>query len=103
MKSTPVIQARALALCKSVDLASGGRECRPDRDVGVRVTAVIGGLVTDHDVLVWWNRQPYIDAVDAAIAVLRTGRDNRNATSGDVALRFLQPFHFVFDYGAGGV
>src|SRR6266446_4380911 len=60
----------ARALCQSLDLASGGRERVPDRDLDVHVAPVIGRLVADHDVLVGRNRHPDVDTIDGTVAVL---------------------------------
>src|SRR6266849_7888797 len=81
----------ARALCQSLDLASGGREHVPDRDLDVHVAPVIGRLVADHDVLVGRNRHPDVDTIDGPVAVFRTRRDDSNTTPGYWVLGFLQP------------
>src|ERR1700730_13585859 len=70
----------ARALCQSLDLASGGRERVLDRDLDVHVALVIGRVVADHDVLVGRNRHPNVNTIDGTVAVLRTRRDDGNAT-----------------------
>ena len=77
------------ALCESLDLVSGGRERVLDRDLDVHVALVIGRLVADHDVLVGRNRYPDVDTIDGTMAVLRTRREDGNATSSNVVSVFL--------------
>ncbi len=93
----------ARALCQSLDLASGGRERVPDRDLDVHVAPVIGRLVADDDVLVGRNRHPNVDTIDGTVAVLGTRRDDGNTTAGNAALVFLQPLHLVFNCCADGL
>src|SRR5260221_6205165 len=76
----------ARALCQSLDLASGGRERVPDRDLDVHVAPVIGRLVADDAVLVGRNRHPNADTVDGTVPVPRTRRDDRDTIAGAAPL-----------------
>jgi hypothetical protein len=48
---------------------------------------------------VWF---PIADTIDGTVAVLRTRRDDGNATPGNVVLIFLQPLHLLRNYCANG-
>ena len=93
----------ARALCQSPDLASGGRKGVLDRDLDVHVTLVIGRSVADHEIPVGRNRHPNVDTIDGTVAVLRTRRDDGNATPGNVVLVFLQPLYLVSNCRADGL
>jgi hypothetical protein len=96
------LQLAVRALGESPDLSSGGRERVLDRDLDVHVALVIRRLVADHDVLVGRNRHPNVNMIDGTVPVLRTRRDDGNATPGNVVLVFLQPLHLVPNYCADG-
>jgi len=81
----------ARALCQSLDLASGGRERALDRDLDVHAALVIGRLMADDDVLMGRDRHPNVDTIDGTVAVLRTRRDDGNATPGNVVLVAAPP------------
>ena len=80
-----------------------GRERVLDRDLDVHVALVIGRLVADHDVLVGRNRHPNVDTIDGTMAVLRTRRDDGDATPSNAVSVFLKPRHLVFDCCTGGL
>jgi hypothetical protein len=88
---------------ESLDLASSRRERIFDRHQHVLMTPIIIRLVADDDILVGRNRHPNVDAEDGTLVVLRTRRDDCNATPGNMVLIFFEPLHLVFDCSANGL
>jgi hypothetical protein len=48
-------------------------------------------------------RHPNVDAIDRTMSVLRTRRDDSNATPGDVVCALLRALHLAFDCRANGL
>jgi hypothetical protein len=68
-----------------IDLAPGGCKSILDRDLGVRVSAVICWGMTDHDVFVGWQRQKDVDLKACAVPML-TWSDHRYAPRGNARI-----------------
>jgi hypothetical protein len=79
-----------------IDLAPGGRKSILDRDLGVRVAAVICRGMTDYDVFVGWQRQQDVDLKACAVPML-TRSDHRYATRGNARIMCFELFESTLD------